>query len=158
MKAITIQQPWAQLCVLGFKRFETRSWPTDYRGTLAIHAGQGLSMVGGKSGMLDCLAFSELPEDHFFALRLEDYVTHYDDGTAEVDLPRGCVIGTVEVVRCERRPLVEPELDAEQYSFMACDKDWWAWELANPVLFDTPVPAKGGLGLWEWVSDHAAAA
>jgi activating signal cointegrator 1 len=38
MKAISICQPWATLIVIGAKRFETRSWKTDYRGILAIHA------------------------------------------------------------------------------------------------------------------------
>lgn len=38
MKAITIWQPYAQAIVLGLKKFETRSWPTKYRGKLAIHA------------------------------------------------------------------------------------------------------------------------
>ena len=38
MKAITIWQPYAQAIALGLKKFETRSWPTKYRGKLAIHA------------------------------------------------------------------------------------------------------------------------
>ncbi|MEK4348992.1 hypothetical protein [Paenibacillus sp. FSL P4-0184] len=40
MKAITIIQPWATLIALREKKFETRSWPTKYRGLLAIHAGK----------------------------------------------------------------------------------------------------------------------
>lgn len=39
MKAITLHQPWASLIALGVKTVETRSWNTNYRGTLAIHAG-----------------------------------------------------------------------------------------------------------------------
>lgn len=38
MKIITLHQPWASLVALGFKRYETRSWKTDYRGPLLIHA------------------------------------------------------------------------------------------------------------------------
>ena len=38
MKAISIHQPWASLIAFGEKRFETRSWKTDYRGPLLIHA------------------------------------------------------------------------------------------------------------------------
>jgi hypothetical protein len=38
MKAITIHQPWATLIALGEKRFETRSWSTKYRDSIAIHA------------------------------------------------------------------------------------------------------------------------
>lgn len=38
MRIITLWQPWASLIALGFKKFETRSWRTRYRGKLAIHA------------------------------------------------------------------------------------------------------------------------
>ncbi len=38
MMTLTIWQPWAQLIALGVKTIETRSWSTDYRGSLAIHA------------------------------------------------------------------------------------------------------------------------
>ncbi len=41
MKALTLTQPWAHLVAVGAKRVETRSWPTPYRGPLAIHAAQG---------------------------------------------------------------------------------------------------------------------
>jgi hypothetical protein len=40
MKALTLYQPWASLIRDGRKPIETRSWPTDYRGILAIHAGK----------------------------------------------------------------------------------------------------------------------
>lgn len=38
MKTISLWQPWATLIALNEKRCETRSWRTDYRGPLAIHA------------------------------------------------------------------------------------------------------------------------
>ena len=38
MKAISLWQPWASLVAIGAKRVETRSWATNYRGPLAIHA------------------------------------------------------------------------------------------------------------------------
>ena len=40
MKAITICQPYAQLIAAGAKRVENRTWPTSYRGPIAIHAGK----------------------------------------------------------------------------------------------------------------------
>lgn len=30
----------------------------------------------------------------------------------------------------------------------AIDPTWYAWELANPVMFDDPIPAKGNWSLW----------
>lgn len=40
MKAITICQPYAHLIAIGEKRVENRSWATEHRGPLAIHAGK----------------------------------------------------------------------------------------------------------------------
>lgn len=41
IKAITISQPFASLIASGEKWIENRTWPTAYRGPLAIHAGKG---------------------------------------------------------------------------------------------------------------------
>lgn len=38
MKALSIRQPWAWFIVHGGKRVENRSWKTDYRGPVLIHA------------------------------------------------------------------------------------------------------------------------
>ncbi len=38
MKAISLWQFWASAIALGLKRNETRSWPTNHRGPIAIHA------------------------------------------------------------------------------------------------------------------------
>jgi hypothetical protein len=39
MKALSIRQPWAHLIANGIKTIENRTWRTDYRGPLLIHAG-----------------------------------------------------------------------------------------------------------------------
>lgn len=38
MYALTLWQPYATFIALGIKEFETRSWGTNYRGPLLIHA------------------------------------------------------------------------------------------------------------------------
>ena len=43
MKALTILQPYAEMIVRGEKRVENRTWATNYRGLLYIHAGKGRS-------------------------------------------------------------------------------------------------------------------
>lgn len=40
MTALTICQPYADLIANGSKLIENRTWPTSYRGRLAIHAGK----------------------------------------------------------------------------------------------------------------------
>lgn len=47
MKALTIIQPWATLIASGHKMNETRSWKTNYRGEVLIHAG---NLPGNKLG------------------------------------------------------------------------------------------------------------
>ncbi len=39
MNALTVCQPYAHLIAVGVKPIENRTWPTSYRGELAIHAG-----------------------------------------------------------------------------------------------------------------------
>lgn len=46
MKALSIRQPWASLIVLGLKPVENRTWRTNYRGQLLIHAAQTFDREG----------------------------------------------------------------------------------------------------------------
>ena len=42
MKVLTLKQPWATLVAEGIKKYEFRSWKTNYRGKLLIHAGASI--------------------------------------------------------------------------------------------------------------------
>jgi len=42
MKVLTLKQPWASLVANGYKCYEFRSWKTNYRGEILIHAGAGV--------------------------------------------------------------------------------------------------------------------
>ena len=42
MKVLTLKQPWATLVSEGIKEYEFRSWKTNYRGKVLIHAGAGI--------------------------------------------------------------------------------------------------------------------
>src|SRR5262245_10433835 len=39
LRCLSIRQPWAWQVCANLKRVENRTWSTDYRGTIAIHAG-----------------------------------------------------------------------------------------------------------------------
>ena len=39
MKALTIKETWSSLIINGHKEYEFRSWKTNYRGKILIHAG-----------------------------------------------------------------------------------------------------------------------
>lgn len=42
MKVLTVKEPWASLISYGYKEYEFRSWKTNYRGKILIHAGKSL--------------------------------------------------------------------------------------------------------------------
>jgi len=48
IKAITVSQPFASLIAEGKKIVENRTWNTNYRGKIAIHAGKGLQYLNKK--------------------------------------------------------------------------------------------------------------
>ena len=64
MKALSIMQPWAWLIVNGWKDLENRTWQTNYRGPLLIHASKVFDHEGYnfivRSGLMD---WNDMPED-----------------------------------------------------------------------------------------------
>ena len=42
MKVLTLKQPWATLVAECIKKYEFRSWKTNYRGKVLIHTGAGI--------------------------------------------------------------------------------------------------------------------
>ena len=52
MKVLTLQEPWASLIAEKIKVIETRSWHTNYRGQIYIHA--GIKKIS-KCNIIDCI-------------------------------------------------------------------------------------------------------
>lgn len=97
MKALSLLQPWATLIDVGAKTIETRSWPTSYRGLVAIHASKGFPG--------EC---RELCEDEPFrgalirgGLPCESRAPGAYFVVAD-DIPRGVVLCICRVVDCRR--------------------------------------------------------
>lgn len=113
MKALTVRQPHAQLIVMGVKTIETRSWKTDFRGPLVIHAGAtppktqdiGPWHVWNESGHVWWLDGREGdPEsDNYFELPLGAIV-----GTCNLVDVVPILEGTDELAIEEPRPCVVP--------------------------------------------------
>ena len=136
MRALTVCQPWAWAIVDGRKSVENRTWRTDYRGPLAIHAG--------------------LSRAHLDAMESYPDLSRWDDD----DLVFGAIIGVVELVDCvrvappwpiERFPAAEqPEL-RRTWPRGEVPDPWatgpWCWLLERPRAI-TPIPCRGALGLW----------
>lgn len=110
MKALTVTEPWATLIAIGAKRIETRSWPTDYRGPVAIHASKKLtgfeqSAIASRT-TLDAFAsaginpHSGLCKPGFLNNDFDRlYVANCKLGRL-MQSTRGCVIATGKVVAC----------------------------------------------------------
>jgi len=140
VKALTLTQPWATLVAIGAKRYETRSWGTDYRGPLAIHAAKGFPMWA--RALCDELPFQVV-------LSGAGYYWH--------TLPVGKVLACCQLVACSKIAFGNDPLWPSGRSLSENERafgDWtpgrYAWELADVVLLLEPIPAKGALGLWEW--------
>lgn len=127
MKALTLTQPWATAVILGNKRIETRSWRTNYRGRIAIHAAKG---------------FPKLAKD--FA-QLERTL-----GRCPTNLPFGMIIGLATITGMEKTEDIVSSISALERHYGDFSFGRWAWILSDVEPLDNPVPAVGRLQLWEW--------
>jgi activating signal cointegrator 1 len=127
MKALTLYQPWATLISIGAKKIETRSWSTNYRGPLAIHAGKKLPNI----------------DPHFLREPFHSCLLGHE-------IPFGFVVATCELVDVERIYADsyipgKPELMFGDYTIGR-----YMWKLEHVKILPGPIPAKGAMGLWEW--------
>jgi hypothetical protein len=97
LKALSICQPWAEQILHGEKTSEYRSKPTKVRGRIYVYASLGRYDAAEERGYEN------------------------DVGFAVEHLPRGLIVGTVEIVDCT-----------------GSDGNF-EWELANPVRFAEPL-------------------
>lgn len=153
MKALTLNQPYASLFVLGIKHHETRSWRTDYRGPLAIHAALGLPGWARR-------ALIEVPAIRaafFPALGPRAYPTMGEWRSVIQALPRGVVVATatlVNVVPVTVAPhLTETECQVGDYT-----PGRFAWLLQDVCVLEQPAVARGNRRLWDWEPSLAQAA
>lgn len=123
MKAISVRQPWAWLIIHGGKDIENRTWPTNFRGRVLIHASKGMTESEYDS------VFYYLQQDR----RTRDLVHSIPNYCV---LKRGGIIGEVDVIDC----------------VSTSSSPWFMGPfghvLANPRPLDFR-PCKGSLGYYE---------
>ena len=138
VKAITLEQPWATLIALGVKRVETTSWPTQHRGTLAIHA----AAVSSEQGLHAVTV----------ALDQDDEACQNSRFAAETAIyPLGAIVCVVQLAACEQ---MTDEMIEEASLLERAVGDWrpgrYAWRIGDIVPFNPAISARGEQGLWEW--------
>jgi hypothetical protein len=134
MKALSLTQPWATLIAIGAKRVETRSWSTNYRGVVAIHASKGFPKW----------AHEYITANHFWD-RLQP-----TEHTEPKDFPCGAIIAIATLTTVgTTTAAVNAGLSPEQIAFGDFSAGRFAWFFNNIIKLIEPIPCKGALGLWE---------
>lgn len=151
LRVLTITQPWASLIAAGVKTVETRSWPTRWRGPLAIHAAVSFPKPTPRRWC------AQLCESDRFAQAL--------DGRTLDELPVGRIVAVVDLVDVEQVPhhgdwprgLLARWRGGDEKFFGDFSPGRWGWMLAaqHPLL--DPVRADGRQGIWHAPPSVAAA-
>lgn len=125
MKVLTIKQPWATLIMQGDKRYEFRSWKTNFRGEFLIHAGKGVDKEAVK--------------------RLKKYLPN--------ELPQGKILGKVTLTDCipmnEEFARMLSNENNDIYTTHSFESNY-VFKLGNIQRFDEPIEIKGQLGFWNY--------
>lgn len=159
-RALSVRQPWASLIAAGRKSIEIRTWRTDYRGPLAIHA------AGARVGCRTCYgrayhvsigggyltpgeaALRDLSGAHVTPCAC----AHYDGPDIARALsahlhgatpPRAALVAIVDLVDVRD---ADPFRDEKGACFRPAPGDY-AWVLGNPRPIE-PRPMGGKLSLW----------
>lgn len=104
MKAITIHQPWATLCVLTnpatgtpYKTIETRSWPCP---ASMIHRRLAIHSAAREAKPLPASAHPMMVGPSINGRQRQLWPDGLLGVESDIALPRGCVVGTVRVSAC----------------------------------------------------------
>lgn len=132
MKVISVKEPFATLIMNGDKLIETRSWKTNYRGELFIHA-------SGKSLAKEFLT--------------NDFVI---DFIKDMDMNYGNIICKVNLIDCiymDTKFIEHIKRNKKEYNYGEYKIGRYAWVFNNvePIY---PIPTKGKLNIWNYDSDY----
>ena len=142
-KALSLTQPYATLMMPGgYKRNETRSWRTSYRGTLVIHAAKGFP------GWAKELCFS----NRFICQALT--AGGYRDIAS---IPTGCILGAVDLVDVMPVEKIRASLSSVELATGNYEDGRFAWITENPRQIEGPFPVSlGALSIWELRPENCA--
>ena len=128
MKVISIKEPFATLIMNKMKLIETRSWKTNYRGELYIHA-------SGKS-----LAQEYLNNQYVYEL-IKDLDMNYGNIICKVNL--------VDCIYMDEKFLKKIKKNKQEYNLGKYELGRYAWVFEDIVPI-TPIEAKGKLNIWNY--------
>lgn len=124
MKVLSIREPWATLIINGHKEYEFRSWRTNYRGKILIHASKSMEKEN--------------------VIRFQDLKLNYNPGF---------IIGEAEIEDCilVTKEFENNLINKNELVYGASrNRAGYAWKLKNVKILKNPIEAKGRLGLWDF--------
>jgi hypothetical protein len=130
MKAITLIQPWATLIILGEKKIETRSWSTNLRGEIAIHAGK----------KIDKSVF----EKPYYREAFKKY------GITVDNIITSSLIGRCKIVDVKKTEDLIDVISEQERVFGNYDSNRYGWILDDFEAIEPIRNVKGMLGLWNY--------
>lgn len=151
MKAITLWQPWASAIATGAKCIETRSWKTNYRGELIIHASK-------RRNMAELLHYTQ---SNNWTGALSPLGASMKDGRPlDKLLPFGAAVAVCEIVDCKKtEDFDREELDRQKRHNYGepswCEREMgnfspgrYGWVLSNVRPLVVPVQCPGLQRIW----------
>ncbi len=148
MKALSIKQPWAWLICAGYKDIENRTWPIGRNprhgpyssrdiDNFTIELPRRVYVHAGKTGDAALVYFAE---ESRFGVDVKPGTTFLmPAGLKPESLALGAIIGEVDITGCVTES--KSRWFTGPYGFT----------LANPALYDKPIPYRGQLGFFEVV-------
>ena len=128
MKILSIKEPYATLIATGNKLIETRSWKTNYRGELFIHA-------SGKK--ID----KKVLTNNYIATLIKDLPMNYGNIICKANL--------VDCVYMDEKFLKTIKSNSKEYKLGEYKIGRYAWILKDVELIN-PIPVKGRLNIWNY--------
>ena len=133
MKVLTIKEPYASAIRAGLKHIETRSWKTNYRGEVIIHASK-----------------TSLPNER------AEYILskHYVPTRCGVFHCKARLVDCVYIDKAFLKKILNPE-NCLEYNLGFYEEGRYAWILEDIEPFDINAQEviKGHLGIWNYFVD-----
>lgn len=129
MKVLSLTEPYATLIKNEIKTIETRSWKTNYRGKLYIHASS-----------------TKIPKEYKNNEKLMSLVNLNELNYGNII----CSCELVDSIEMTDKFIEDIKKNKNEYITGVYAVGRYAWILKDIKVLDKPIKAKGHLGIWNF--------
>lgn len=130
MRVISLWQPWAELIRRGLKEYETRSWPCETLGEVAIHA--------AKRKFRD----ADMTRDARTQMLMDEVDPFY--------LQYGVVLCVADIIACVSTQTAKQHISKRELYYGDWSEGRFAWRIENVRPLPKPIPLTGRQGFFYW--------